>query len=158
MNSWCADRDYCAAQKLIVAIAKIAFFNEWAGNQSVLAVRSSPRLVGFWGLAMDFAMTGGGWKTDLPLTSAGQFARSLANAYPGSLRATKPCHLPLASLALTFLPYASGESGCFARCLLKLQNQQAATTLCNESGPPSLRGMRCSAVACRSVAFFLVMP
>jgi hypothetical protein len=43
---------------LIVAIAKIGFFNLWRGNQSDLAVRSSLRLVGFWGLTMDFAMTG----------------------------------------------------------------------------------------------------
>ena len=67
-------------------------------------------------------MAGVLWGADLPHTGAGQFARSVANTFLGSLRATKPCHFPLASLALTFLPYASGESGCFARCLLMLQN------------------------------------
>jgi hypothetical protein len=48
-------------KKLICAIAKIGFFNEWAGNQSDLAVRGTLSLVCFRGLAMDFAMTASGW-------------------------------------------------------------------------------------------------
>ena len=43
------DGDYCSAQKITVAIAKIGFFNRRGGNQSDLAVRGTPRLVRFWG-------------------------------------------------------------------------------------------------------------
>lgn len=49
---------------MICAIAQIAFFNRGGGNQSDLAVRLTSRLVRFWGLATDCAMTGGGWIVD----------------------------------------------------------------------------------------------
>jgi hypothetical protein len=60
-NSGSPNRDYCAAQKLIVAIAKIGFFDERDGNQSDLAFGRTPRLVCFRAMVMDCAKTGTGW-------------------------------------------------------------------------------------------------